>query len=139
MMMYNNDIMQTTDRSFMLKPSTTQDGGVGVFAILDIPKDTFLAVKPRGELVGIDVKEEDIPKELLTYCIAKEGGIWHCPPEFNHMHMVWFLNHSDQPNAEKREDGYFSIVDIKAGDEILIDYNTLNEPEDKKENFYIRD
>ena len=107
-----------------------------MFAIVDIPKDTFLALKPRGVTVGVDLKEEDVPKELLTYCIAKEDGIWCCPPDFTQMHMVWFLNHSGRPNAEKREDGYFSTVDVRAGDEILIDYNTLDEPEDKKEDYY---
>lgn len=130
--------MVTTTHSFVLKPSSIPGGGVGVFAIETIPANTFLAVKPRGQSVGVDVKEEVIPKELLMYCVAKEDSIWRCPPDFTHMYMVWYLNHSDKPNAEKREDGYYSIVEIKTGEEILIDYNTLGEPEDKKEDYYNR-
>ena len=41
------------------------------------------------------------------------------------MHMVWYLNHSDRPNAELRKDGYYSKKPITAGEEILIDYNTV--------------
>lgn len=128
--------MQTSTNSFILKPSAISGAGVGVFAIHDIAADTFLAVKPRGESVGVDLAEADIPKALLSYCIAKEDGIWRCPPDFSHMNMVWYLNHSEKPNAQKRDDGYYSTIEIKAGQEILIDYNTLDEPEDKKEDYY---
>lgn len=128
--------MKTTSESFLLKPSRIEQAGVGVFALHNIEPDTFLALKPKGKSVGVDRREEDIPKELLAYCVAKEGNIWRCPPDFSHMHMVWYLNHSPQPNAEKREDGYYAIRSIKTGDEITIDYNSLGEPEDKKEDYY---
>lgn len=128
--------MQTNDKSFILKPSLTEGAGVGVFALHDIEADTWLALKPRGESVGVNVKEEDIPNDLITYCIANDDGTWKCPPEFNHMHLVWYLNHSDIPNANKREDGYYSTQPIRAGEEITIDYNAFNEPEDKKEDYY---
>jgi SET domain-containing protein len=125
---------KTDEFSFRLK--TSNIGGIGVFALHDIEPGTWLALKPRGVTVGVERKEKEIPKELLMYCIAKEDNVWQCPPEFNHMHLIWYLNHSDHPNAEKRDDGYYSIKDIKAGQEILIDYNILEEPEDKKEDFY---
>lgn len=128
--------MTTTDSSFRLEPSQIPNGGVGVFALHDIEPDTWLALKPRGESIGVERKESDIPKELLMYCIAKENNIWQCPKEFNHMHLVWYLNHSDHPNAEKREDGYYSTTTIKSGEEVVINYNVLGEPEDKKEDYY---
>jgi hypothetical protein len=84
----------------------------------------------------VNVPESEIPKELIGYCIANNDGTWRCPPDFSCMHLVWHLNHSDTPNAEQREDGYYAIANIKAGEEIMIDYNTLGEPEDKKEDFY---
>lgn len=128
--------MQTNSSSFILKPTNIEGAGVGVFALHDIEPDTWLALKPRGESVGVNAREEDIPKDLITYCVANDDGTWNCPPEFNHMHMVWYLNHSDNPNADKREDGYYSTKAIKAGVEVTIDYNILDEPEDKKEEYY---
>lgn len=128
--------MKTDDHSFILKPSTISGASVGVFALHGIEPKVHLELKPQGKSIGVDVKEADIPKSLLTYCVANENGTWRCPPEFNHMHLVWYLNHSDQPNAEKRDDGYYSTKPIKSGEEILIDYNSLGEPEDKKEDYY---
>ncbi len=127
---------QTNQHSFILRPTSIEGGGVGVFALHDIDPETWLALKPRGESVGINIKEEDIPKELITYCVANNDGTWNCPPEFNHMHMVWYLNHSITPNADKRDDGYYSTRHIMAGEEITIDYNILGEPEEKKEDYY---
>lgn len=128
--------MQTSDKSFILKPSLIVGGGVGVFALHDIEPNTWLALKPKGESISVRLKESEIPKELLNYCIANNDGLWNCPPEFNHMHMVWFLNHSGKPNAEKRADGYYALGTITAGEEITINYNDLGEPEDKKEAYY---
>ena len=59
-----------------------------------------------------------------------------CPNDFSHMSIGWYLNHSSNPNAEHKNYVYYSIRDIKAGEEILIDYNTLEEPEELKENYY---
>jgi len=128
--------MQTSDKSFILKPSEIIGAGVGVYALHDIEPNTWLAIKPHGESLGVKVKEEDIPKELITYCIANDDGTWNCPPDFSHMHLVWYLNHSHSPNADKRKDGYYSLGHINAGEEITIDYNVLGEPEDKKESYY---
>ena len=128
--------METNQYSFILKPSKIPNAGVGVFSLRDIQPGIHLALKPQGQSVGVDVQEEVIPKELLGYCVAKENGVWRCPPDFSHMHIVWYLNHSEKPNAEKRSDGYYSTKVIKTGEEITIDYNSLDEPEDKKEEYY---
>ena len=130
--------MQTNDKSFILKPSLIEGRGVGVFSLHDIEPNTWLALKPKAETVSVIVKENEIPKELLNYCVANNDGSWNCPPEFNHMHMVWYLNHSDKPNAEKRADGYYALNKITAGEEITINYNDLGEPENKKEAYYKR-
>ncbi len=119
-----------------LRESKIPGAGTGVFANKDIAENTFLPVKPRGVTVGVDRKEADIPKEHLAHCIAKGDGVYHCPADFDDMELVWYLNHSKKPNAEQRDDGYYSLHPIKSGEEILIDYNTLGEPEDEKESFY---
>ncbi|MEJ0072946.1 MAG: SET domain-containing protein [Candidatus Saccharibacteria bacterium] len=118
---------ETSDMSFRVRPSTLPGGGAGVFALHDIASDVWLALKPK-ERVGIDRNKEDIPEDLLDYCIENADGTYNGPPEFNHMHIVWYLNHSDEPNAEQRSDGYYSVRDIKKGEEIFIDYNLFHEP-----------
>jgi SET domain-containing protein len=43
--------------------------------------------------------------------------------------LVIYLNHSDTPNVVSVNEGEFfeAIVDIQAGDELLVDYGTIVE------------
>jgi uncharacterized protein len=122
---------RTHAQSFKLKPSSIPGAGVGVFALHDIDAGVLLALKPSHK-IGITLQKADIAEDLLAYCINNGDGTYHCPPEFNHMHLVWYLNHSDTPNTEKREDGYYSLREIHSGEEILIDYNIFHKPEEEK-------
>jgi len=114
----------TNEFSFKLKPSTIE--GVGVFAVHNIAKGTKLMLKPDG-YKSRKIKEKDIPKDLLAYCVRDKYGIHRrCPDEFNHMWLCWFINHSGEPNAKEDVDLMFcALRDIKAGEEITIDYKTL--------------
>lgn len=126
--------MNTNEFSFILK--TSPIGGIGVFATHDIEPGVKLAVyteKHKSRLLH----ENEIPKELLMYCVAKENDMWTCPEDFSRMEVGWHLNHSNTPNSERRGKGlFYSVKEIKAGEEITLDYNTLGEPEDKKEDYY---
>jgi len=122
---------KTHAQSFKLKPSTIPGAGAGVFALHDIDPGVWLALKPRRK-IGIKLQKADIAEDLLPYCINNGNGSYTCPPEFNHMHLVWYLNHSDTPNAEKREDGYYSLREIHRGEEILINYNIFHKPDEEK-------
>ncbi|MEA1052780.1 GNAT family N-acetyltransferase [Lamprobacter modestohalophilus] len=116
---------RTNQFSFRLKPSTIPNAGIGVFALHDIEKGTFLAVRPQATPVGKNVPRESIPEGLRMYCIENKNGTLRCPKDFSQMHCVWFLNHSDTPNAERRRDGFYAKTKIFSGDEILIDYENL--------------
>lgn len=117
---------KTHAQSFKLRPSAIPGAGVGVFALHDIDPGVWLALKPKHR-VGIKLQKADIAEDLLPYCISNNDGTYTCPPEFNHMHLVWYLNHSDTPNAEKKEDGYYALREIHRGEEIVIDYNIFHE------------
>ncbi len=132
---------KTNEFSFLLKPSTH---GVGVFAAHDIkintPMRLFGDANPRRIL-----KKDDIPEEFRNFC-ADRGETMICPPDFGYMPHGWFLNHSQNSNTETRggyneKDGYsfFAKKDIKAGEEITIDYNNLEETENSKEDYYKSD
>lgn len=136
--------MQWSEFSFMLKPSPL--GGVGVFATHDIPAGTPV-LNQTFEIRTMKVK--DIPAPLLKYCIYISDEECLCPERFDRMEIGWYINHSSTPNIAKtsklpnaelvkniKERAVIAIQDIKAGDEILIDYNYLDEPEHLKEDYY---
>lgn len=128
----------TTDEfSFVLKPSNIPDAGVGIFAVHDIAKGTKLALMPDGG-ERRKIQRKKVPEELQHFCIATEDDSLYGPSQFNHLWIVWYINHSDEPNVwmdpEKRI--YYAKRDIKSGEEICTDYNSFNEPEDKKESYY---
>jgi SET domain-containing protein len=135
-----------TEFSCILRPSPL--GGVGVFAIHDIPLGSM--VFNEELIIKRTLKIKDVPKELLQYCIYKNDEECIGPERFDRMEIAWYLNHSATPNIAKKnllngdtindriKKQFYAIKDIKAGDEILIDYNYLNEPEHLKEVYYKR-
>ncbi len=53
------------------------------------------------------------------------------------MPIGWYLNHAKVPNASRDKSyRWYASRDIKAGEEITIDYNSLEEPEEAKEGYY---
>jgi len=126
---------ETTEFSFILKSTKY---GIGVFAVHDIKKDAYLRLFANelssGE-VAVLRKKEDVPEIFRQYCIDRSQGII-CPGDFGRMEIGWYLNHSKTPNAYHRNYKYYALCDIKTGEEITIDYNTLKEPEENKEDYY---
>ena len=136
--------MQWSEFSFVLKPSSL--GGVGFFATHDIPTETILLTNSFGLRL---LKIRDVPAVFIQFCVFLNDEECLCPERFDRMEIGWYINHSSTPNISKNPFEYnseeinsfkarpfFAIQDIKAGDEILIDYNYLNEPEHLKEGFY---
>ncbi len=129
--------METTEFSFILKPT---EHGIGVFATNDIPKDTYL------RLFGTETEEtdmsvlrdlKDVPELFRSYCVYQAGGKLVSPQDFGRIEIGFYLNHSKNPNVYHSEiyDCY-AKRDIKASEELTIDYNDFKEPEEYKENFY---
>ncbi len=126
----------TNEFSFILKPSQY---GVGVFTTHDISKGTHLALygpEETMELRSIERNASDVPKIFHEYCINR-GDKLICPKDFSAMSIGWYLNHSKDSNATNDEDyKWYASRDIKAGEEITIDYNSLNEPDEVKAEYY---
>ena len=121
-----------TEFTFTLKPSNI--AGLGVFAAHDIPKGMrlFSGITSRRRMIT-----KNIPQEFIKYCIFINDEECFCPERFDRMEIGWYINHSDKPNIAKAEENYgVALVNIKAGEEILIDYNSLDEPEHLKEAYY---
>jgi SET domain-containing protein len=125
---------KTTEFSFILKPVKH---GVGVFAVHDIRTGTYLRLfrdenEPR---VAVIRKKEDVHEFFRQYCVDR-GDDLNCPKDFGRMEIGWYLNHSKTPNAYHKNYNYYALRDIKADEEITIDYNSLEESENVKEEFY---
>ena len=120
----------------MLKPS---EHGVGVFATHDILAGTYL------RLFGDDnpirrLPKSAVPEPLRGFCVDR-GDALVCPPDFGYMPVGWYLNHSQTPNTVLKDKfgqygKWFAVRDIQSGEEIMIDYNFLEEPEATKADYY---
>ncbi len=130
--------MNKTDKfSFILRPSTIPDAGIGVFALHDIAKDTYMELfLPDFEEEIVDPKY--IPEELQMYCLDKEGGKLQCPKYFNRMDIGNYLNHGKLANLRWEEGtGYFATRDINKGEELFANYKELGEPEDTRDTYMV--
>ena len=125
----------TTEFSFALKPA---EHGVGVFAAHDIKAESFLRLfgdQTETAYIAVSRNETDVPDFFRQFCLGR-GNILRCPQDFGRMEIGWHLNHSRTPNAKHRGYRYYALRDIKQGEEITIDYDTLGEPEEEKEDYY---
>ncbi len=125
--------MKFSEFFFVLKPSPV--GGIGVFATQDIPSGAQVSTDYGPRKMAI----KDIPPAFLKYCIFLNDEECLCPKEFNRMEIGWYINHSDKANIADGGDHLVSIRDIKADEEIFLDYNQLDEPEHMKEIYYKRE
>lgn len=112
--------------------------GVGVIAIVDIPAGTKLfqndGFDSSAPEVQIEPEEiENLPvaiKKLYTdFCPMKDGKYvsWK-GMNFNRLTPGWYINHSKTPNCGCSDDyDFFTLIDINAGDELTVDYDSYDE------------
>lgn len=113
----------TGETSFMLRPCAY---GVGVFAVHAIAKGAHLRLcSDDREEISRKVPRDSVAEPFLKYCLDQGDGTVIRPDDFGRMHLVWFLNHAETPNAAHRNYVYYALRDIEAGEEILIDYATV--------------
>jgi SET domain-containing protein len=124
----------TNEFSFTLKPA---QHGVGVFAVHGIKKDTYLRLFREEDepLAALVRNKADVPEYFQQYCIDR-GDTFRCPKDFGRMEIGWHLNHSKTPNAHHKNYNYYALRDIEVGEEITIDYNSLEEPAESREDYY---
>lgn len=138
--------MKWSEFYFILMPSKLD--GVGVFATIDIEEG--VAVSDPHFLVRT-LKKKEVPLIFHKYCIHKNDEEFFCPPRFDSMQIGWFINHSDKPNVAILRNRNLSCSEnenlmmnpelmtlvtlrkISAGEEILVNYNALGEPDHLKE------
>lgn len=122
-----------SDTWVMLKPSPIE--GIGVFALRDIPKGCrSMFGKPDNTEDWIKISKtevETLPEHAQfvvgNYCLYDEDNYFVPAQGFKKMDISLFLNHADVPNIISINEGdYFEAIrDIKAGEELLIDYGEI--------------
>jgi SET domain-containing protein len=123
------------DTWVMTQPSPIH--GIGVFAIRDIPKgcrnifSTGIGEWIKVPATEVDALPEHSRKLIETYCLYDEDNYFIPDYGFKVMDLVLYLNHSDRPNVVSINEGeqFEALCDIAAGEELLVDYGTLVDPE----------
>lgn len=115
---------------FRLKPSTIPDAGVGVFATTDIPRGTLLkelfAPDDVTRRTWAEFAALDVPAEVKENFVTRYEEECFTPRDFNRISVGWFLNDSEEPNlAHDANYDYFTLRDVRAGEELLIRYDDL--------------
>jgi hypothetical protein len=72
----------------------------------------------RQSFTGVDTLLRE------RFCLKDIDG-YHCPLSFSCMSIGWLINHSDNPNGKIDGDFFVAIQDILQGEELTVDYHTL--------------
>ena len=114
-----------------LRPSKIH--GVGVFAIRDIPKNTYIFSGDNSKVVWVNKGEIEkqgtaIKRLYDDFCIIQRNK-YGCPDNFNNLNVGWYLNESKENPNVKCDDNYdfYSLRDIKRDEELTVDYSTFSE------------
>jgi hypothetical protein len=118
-----------------LRASKIHPGGVGVFAVRDIPKETDIFYGDPTKVVWMDASrleglDEETRRMYDDFCIIK-GDTYGCPEDFNVLTPGWFINTPPEGEApsvycdERYE--FIAARDIKAGEELTVDYSTYSD------------
>ena len=118
-----------------LSPSQIPGAGVGVFAIVEIQKDTIIkGCKSFMEFIGkedeylFDWNEfDDLDDRIKKYLWGMTDGYGNkfyigAPPFM--FYQGYYINHSNTPNCfwNRRSGDIYSEVDIAAGEELTMYY-----------------
>lgn len=118
-----------------LAPSKIPGAGVGVFAIVDIPKDTiikgcraFMDFMGREQEHYFDWSEfDDLDERIKKYIWGMTDGFDNkfCidAPLFM-LYQGYYINHSNKPNCfwDRRTSNIYTQIDIAAGEELTMYY-----------------
>jgi len=105
--------------------------GIGCYADLAIAKDELVRVWDPEDSEWVPLARANASRHKHLYQrfgIRSTGGYW-APPDFLRMSAGWYMNHLANPNllSDDGEVTYYAARDIKAGEELTIDYRRMDE------------
>ncbi len=109
---------------FILKPSTIPTAGVGAFSCSFITKGQVINTTDNSKSF-LQLEEKQIDDNYLKYCVLLTNGKYLSPLDFLKMGVFWYINHSESPNLEFKDNKLWSLEDIQPGDELTLYYSDL--------------
>lgn len=125
------------ENGIYVRPQPSPLGGVGLFAIRDIPAGTdpfpgdnieFVEI-PEAEIMDNPAIPESVKKYVDDICVYRDGCYFVPKEGLNNITISSFINHSEDPNikVDVMRGNFVALRDIKAGEEITSDYTTYND------------
>lgn len=104
--------------------------GLGCFADIDIKKNELIRVWDGKDSRWIPLaKAHASPQAQLIkrFGIRTTGGYW-APIDFLRISTGWYMNHDADPNVGSDDEDvtYYALRDIKAGEELTMDYRLMD-------------
>jgi len=133
-----NNLLKKFPHSFVFtRLGLSKIHGIGVFAIVDIPRDTNIFSNDKIKVVWCDKNEIDslnIDKDLrrlyTDFCIIKHGK-YGVPVNFNSITPGWYMNEpikgQDSNVYADKDYNFFAKRDIRKGEELTTDYLLFSE------------
>ena len=135
--MNKKQILESLKNDVYCKIKKSHIDGIGVFAIKSIPEGTNpfrgCVVKRWYGFKESELRCLDPPvrKMVHDFFDVQEGKTWIPDLGLNGINIFFFLNSSKKPNlrAIETKDDFMFIAsrDIKAGEELTVDYSTYDE------------
>ena len=98
--------------------------GVGVFALIDIPRDTFIwKLRDEPHKVPWNLLTLEIQDHIKSMTWCDNEGFWiDC--HLDRIYQAYYVNHSDNPNCDviNEEELYISIRNINKDEELTYRY-----------------
>lgn len=125
-------LLELRSQTFVtLKPSAV--AGIGVFALVDIPKgQRGIFSSDTSEWIEVSKAEvvqlPDHSRKLVENFCLYDADHYYIPEYgFKMADLVVYLNHADDPNMMSINEGddFETLREIKAGEELFIDYGEI--------------
>lgn len=122
--------MENVDGLYLLRASTVDVAGVGCFVTQELAEGTRLVAPDQAP--NRKLTAESIPGSHLKYCPLLESGLFLAPNSFATMSVMWYINHSRDPNVVQYRWQLYTARDIKLGEELFLYYpDLLTHPKNK--------
>ena len=141
-MKQKENLIKNLKNDIFVRLGVSKIQGVGVFAIKDIPSGTQVFACCNDELalpIKVSCKDlEGVDRSVIEYMqdyiVESEDCGYHLPTRgLNSMHIMFYLNHSANPNTKAwfggESDDYVKFEackDVKKGEELTEDYHYLS-------------
>lgn len=110
-----------------IQASKSLPGEVGLFATASLPSGTVIATADQYEADfykwdDLNGLTDATMRKIHSFCLGTEVGAY-VPPNLNDLSIVWYMNHSCEPNVGfDDESNFVTLGAVTPGEELCWDY-----------------